>query len=694
MGNFINKVSTNIKKIFKCDKKKSGITNKKKCKKKLKHYIFVIIFLCLLLVFAGGRFIPTLFVSSIHNISDLNGNLDSIKSGDIIDYEINGYSDWKVLSVDRKNGIVDVTSSSNIYDLTMEPYKTVDEYNTIFQTEANKFYDNKYVINARTINKSDVLMFNDTSNEEYWLANVNENTLMTNKIGNDDDESDDSKAIWTKSTLSMNEIYVVPYIGINIYENYPYVGQKMDLSFNGIDHWFYSGQTIDDAYIYLPEAPVPLAVDSTDDIGRVSQEYFESFESVSAPMIAKRGNWLNKFSHNFHGLILLYEGQNFFHNKDGKVMYFVAEAGREITTEDGKYSIKKTYGSKPGTIRYYDDGTGRSGYSYIDESEIFVLDTSHVSSSKPSKDVSVFYEPKTLTFGYRPVLTLKVGNASSGKNIDDSLDVGNYVNYEANGYSNWRVLSVNEDAGTVDIISGGIVKNLSLYGKNDYDNYENILQREVDAYKNGDIAISARAVQESDIDLLDDINDRVKSMYWYNRKTQRRLDAFENIQTSTIYDELSYDVGVLAAYDYNANHADSIMSYWVPLYSCVGTVYDTNHIEEYMGPGDLNYIAGLRPIITLKYENVEYLSEDNTQRVITKYEDDDNYYFNEQASNNKSLPVAIDSDKSQLRNLVLDIGKFNIVLKWLIILTFIYGVFFAVAITFIVLHMIRNEYTN
>ena len=44
-----------------------------------------------------------------------------------------------------------------------------------------------------------------------------------------------------------------------------------------------------------------------------------------------------------------------------------------------------------------------------------------------------------------------------------------------------EILSINKEAGTVDIVSDGIVKNLSLYGKDDYDNYEINFDSEFDS---------------------------------------------------------------------------------------------------------------------------------------------------------------------------------------------------------------------
>ena len=556
-------------------------------RKNLKILIPAAICLFVFVVALSGRGLLSSLTSSVYNINDLS-SLDNVNVGDTINYSVNGYSNWKVLSVDKNNGTVEVTSTTNTKNLTIQPYQSVDDYNQLFQNEANRFLDNNYVVSARTINKADSLLLNDNS-EEYWLANVNENTLMTNKTG----ESGTS-AIWHRNSFNVSEIYVVPYIGIqNPYNYIPDVGTKFELSKNGIDHWVYFGQTSGDyenVLFLVPEFPVALPVSSLEDIGTVSKAYFDNFDTSG---IYGYGNWMEKFPHNFHDLIMHYYNTNVFDNTE-TVMYFVAAPGKNINTVDTTYHIEKIYGVGPN-----DSDNGNENLT-----QIYMYDPSNFVSSKPSKDVSVFYEPKSLTFGYRPVLTFKI---SDSKNVGTSLDaysyLGDYVKYEANGYKNWKILSINSDAGTVDIISDGIVKNISLYGKDDYDNYENILQREVDAYKNGSNVVSARALQDSDIEKLNEISDSIEPFYWFNRKTQRRLDSPNKFQTGVIYNELNYDVGVLSSRDVKNGTTGNVVGYWVSLYNDAGNL--NNDTVSYVADGNLSFIAGLRPVITLKYETID-----------------------------------------------------------------------------------------
>ena len=785
MKQIVGKVLKKIENVFK-------IKNSKMSKRQLMLIIPAAVCLFVFVVALSGKIITSSLLGSVYNISNLKDNINNINPGDTINYDINGYSDWRVLSIDKENGTIEVTSNTNTKNLTIQPYQSVDKYNQLFQTEANKFLDNNYVVSARTINKADSLLLGDVE-EEFWLANVNERSLMTNK-SNADDES----IIYTDTSIPLNEFYVVPFITIRspLGNVYPNIGDVLDISSNGIDQWFFSGQTISDdqygeVFVYLPVNLPSLYVSNLDDIGAASKLYFDSFNTNG---ILGYGNWLDRYSHNFNGLIQLYRGLNTFDNEK-KVMYFVAETGSATTSEDGKYNIKKSYGKKPGVYHDYDpdiDGCNEKyswnceGYHYLDESEIFMYDTTDTNSSQGSRDRSVYYVPKTLTFGYRPVLTLKVEGDS--KNNDDSntngdnnnsnddnkheinneLEIGNYVKYEANGYKSWRVLSIDVSAGTVDVISGGIVKNLSLYGKDDYENYEDILQREVDAYKVGNRAVKARAVQESDIDMLNNIGDDVGGMYWFNRKTQLRLDAYQNIQTSVIYNEYSYDVGVLSANSYYEDDtSEGIKKYWVKLYAkpenrseyteyeAECTYWDNEGPHYYsctrsgslpksdsnMGIGDLNYIAGLRPIITLSLKEIEMLPNDEVNDVVNQSNANNQSYIEQQKSSNNNSYISpirkyssgtgssyyggssssygsgssgnysgssgssyngnysygneeLTDSINNSGSVLFNFGKTNWLLGLLVIVAFVYGLVFAAAIIGIVVYLIKKAYTK
>ena len=149
MKQIVSKVLKKIENVFK-------IKNSKMSKRQLKLIIPAAVCLFVFVVALSGKVLLSSLTSSVYNITDLN-NLDNVNVGDAINYDINGYSDWRVLSIDKENGTIEVTSNTNTKNLTIQPYQSVDKYNQLFQTEANKFLDNNYVVSARTINKAETI---------------------------------------------------------------------------------------------------------------------------------------------------------------------------------------------------------------------------------------------------------------------------------------------------------------------------------------------------------------------------------------------------------------------------------------------------------------------------------------------------------------------------------------------------------
>ena len=633
---FLGKIKSLASKDINCFKKKRKMIKNYDSnkflfinRKVLKFAIPVFAFVFILILFIGGRIVPEMLSSNVYRITELSDNLDKVRAGDKVNYSINGYNNWRVLSVDKENGTIDVTSNTNVKDLTIEPYQTVDDYNRIFQDEADKFRDDKYVINARTIAKSDSLMF-DTDGE-YWLANVNENSLMTNMTG-----SVDSEMIYFKDEYVEDYVYVIPKLKFRIPRSLlPEKYGTMDMSVNGVDKWVYIGDEVSQVYsdlywVYMYAAsPVRLSIDNPKDVGKVVTNYYDSFNKLGTIVvgISDAGtdygffnddvNFVTYFGDGSVGRNLLsyYKNNGIFNDRDdvffADIWYSDYNNNRESNCIEKKYNTHCKYNI----------------YKY---------------SSNDSVTLEWdFVVPKSLTFGYRPVLTLKVANKDVGKNTSENLKIGDYVKYNANGYKNWKVLSIDKDAGTVDVISGGVVKNIGLYGIEDYENYENILQREVDSYKVGSGAVAARAVSDSDVEKLMNMGDSVSAMYWYNAKQSTERQATQS-WSSTIYNEMSYEVGVLWTNtgDYyindlsNSTTASFLRRYWVRFYSQEMDSLNDRKFSYYVGNGDMSYIAGLRPIITLKLDSVQAYSDSEAEQIENTSHDYDTYYISEQYQNN------------------------------------------------------------
>ena len=117
---------------------------------------------------------PNVITTSINNIEDIKENVDTLSNGDIIKYNINGVDEWKVLYVDKENNSVDVVSNYNTTEIEITP-DNYQEAENLFNAEAEKFYDNKYVISTRTVSKGDLDYF--AFDQKFWLSNINEETI-------------------------------------------------------------------------------------------------------------------------------------------------------------------------------------------------------------------------------------------------------------------------------------------------------------------------------------------------------------------------------------------------------------------------------------------------------------------------------------------------------------------------------------
>lgn len=73
--------------------------------KKSRNKKYLIIGLSLILVFLvlfSTKLNPLRLLSSIYNVEDVDTSIGKIKLGDIIHYDLNGYSDWQVIYIDKK----------------------------------------------------------------------------------------------------------------------------------------------------------------------------------------------------------------------------------------------------------------------------------------------------------------------------------------------------------------------------------------------------------------------------------------------------------------------------------------------------------------------------------------------------------------------------------------------------------------
>ena len=341
-------------------------------------------------------------------------------------------------------------------------------------------------------------------------------------------------------------------------------------------------------------------------------EYLERLQN-SNNKVVEVGNLQDKY-----GFWVIRDNQNINN-------YFIQE-GNDLKTFTGYFELHQNY--------TYDEITGSVATIHLDQNSDECCENESYITEKP------------ITKGFRPIVTLKYSSKiADGKSIGTDLQVGDNVNYSAKEYYNWKVLSIDEENETVDIISGGIVKNISLYGLDDFENYEDILQKEVDEYKNGDNAISARITEYSDIKKLNKINDDVNVKYWSLEKKQYNKKAVD--ETSSPYATNGFYDAAILYFDYDTN---SVERKWVSLYVSTSlTSGSSSMLTGYNGFGDLSFTAGIRPVISLKLDNVKKLNEEETQNAIESSNKNNNNITKEQ-KNNSTKYITDDTKKNNEKN--------------------------------------------
>ena len=538
------------------------------------------------------------FLTSAYYISDVEANFDHIKPGTSINYNINGVSDWKVLYVDRSSRTIEVVSNKNVEDVTLTPsnYKNVD---TIFQNIANKYTDDMYAISARTVSREDLDNF--AFNQRFWLSNKTEVGVEYND------------GAWVGKPFDNNKkVYIIPYIRLKggnycSYSN----GGNYSYSVNGIDDWYigyrncYTNSNSNSNYIDLYSYnPIEILVDEGVDIQSEVNSYFAGFKNDSnINNYGSSTNYIRDYNRSF--IDNLTEDTYFFG-------YGSCSNNPSISDEIGY------------DIAYY---RCNCIYKYDVERQSF-----------NSCETYTQYRNKILKLGYRPVVTLKIDAAkdTSKKDISSKLKIGDYVNYSAKNYSGWRVLSIDNEAGTVDIVSSGIVKNIQLYGIDDYENYEMILQNEVDSYKNGDNVISARALEYDDRENLSKMKDKVVAKYWltdkrdYNKMVDVKSDYYYNEDETSSKISIEHAFYEVAYMYYDKGEENAITKKYGKLF------YTPTGSEKTYYGNSLTFVAGVRPVITLKLDNVELIDSDDVSKLESFYSKLDNKIINEQNEKNNT----------------------------------------------------------
>lgn len=576
---------------------------------------YLIIGLSLVLVFAilfASELNPIRLLGSIYNVNEINSNIDKIKIGDRINYEINGYSDWQVVSIDKRNNTLDVVSRTNVEDITLTTKEDYENALDIFQTAANKYTDNKYAIKARSVSRSDLDNF--AFDEVFWNADIYDGKVAFTNGSIEYKGTDDEENIY----------YLLPYVRYNFGSNYweHSLGDEVTIITPWMNKWIVAEYPNNwNATPLIASEPIAIDI-SSQEFMKDPEAYFNGiYDEIknSDPNIVDVGNF--GINYGFNWLYQTEELKNHYQNIQANSNFI---------------------NWNPSTNTYE---------NYIEVGmDIYEIDYQNNDYHSSWK---TYRKSLPYTKGFRPIVTLKYSDELLEANeIYNGLQIGDYVNYSANEYHNWRVLSFDKENGTVDIISGGVVKNLPLYGIDNYENYEDILQQEVDAYKVGDKVISARIVNYEDLSNLNKINDNVNVKYWTFEKKDYNKKAVDD--TSSPYATNAYYDASIMYYDMNES---MIQRKWVSLYISSGLNSGGNStLSNYNGTGDLSYTAGIRPVITIKIDDIEKVSEEEKNNIINEEKNQQNNISNEQ-QNNSEKNVTNDSTRNVTNNYINVIDK-------------------------------------
>ena len=251
-----------------------------------KYLIPVIIAVILLSgVLLSNKFITKQSLGSIYNIDEANQNIENIKLGDTINYEINGYSDWQVLYVDKENGTVDVVSKTNVEDVTLSTTEEKDAYLEIINNKVANYNDNNYVVSVRSVNKSDLDNF--TYYDNFFIDEKVENNIVT--AGENIEYKDPER----------KKVYYWPYINLTVSDSDNYnLGDIYTYEKNDIDEWFIIDKN-ESSLLLVAKTPVeiPLTKEFLLDPNKIRADYYSSFSGnniVSYGNAADNTNVKNK----------------------------------------------------------------------------------------------------------------------------------------------------------------------------------------------------------------------------------------------------------------------------------------------------------------------------------------------------------------------------------------------------------------
>ena len=590
----------------------------------------IIIFSCVVIltiavIFAFSSNIARL-LGNMYNIDEIGANIDSIKSGDKINYSANGVDDWEVLSVDKGSNIVEIVSTKPVENLEISGYYGWLSAKEKMLEIANKYVVGDYAVGARNLNLNDITNSNISYSGCIWLDDQTIGKYNYSDIINSYSQKYYCRGNFEAYDYNFSNVWdsmrVLVIINISDESATSYnVGDDYTYSNNGVDQW------------------KVLSVNSDRDLSIVSAEPYALIADFATNDGIKNGDVIinNALLDFYNDDVLNVRIANY--NDASKLVSAGVKSGTTVITGfDGYYdtgTYTNTFSSQNDEDETYSYYVKYDNYRYT---YMYYATWGSPSYRSYNSNFSIY----SVTYGVRPVIRLKYStNSSNDKGeLNTNIKVGDNVMYEANSYKNWKVLSINKEDNTAEIVSAGIVQLLRLRGINDYDNAESIFQEIVDDYMEGDNVISARMLISDDIEMLTSIKDRYSGVYWLGNKLVYKYK-------SGVTFDLNDDVYGIAVASYNGDSLN-VVRQWVPLE--VKQVASLNGAMSSLRIGSHEYTAGIRPVIKVKLASLVKDEEIKVEEKVIIPENkekpvlDENIVANDENMGNNNVDVSEKND--------------------------------------------------
>ena len=591
----------------------------------------IIVFSCVIVLAVIAIFIfgsnITRLLGNVYNVDEIGVNIDSIKVGDKINYSANGVDDWEVLTIDKGSNIIEIVSIKPVEDLELKGYEGWLTAKEKMLEVANKYVVGDYAVGARNLNLNDINNSNISFSGCIWLDDQ-----IVGKYNYSDIVNSYMQKYYCRGNTEVYDYNFVDFWGNMQLMVIVNVADQNASSYNVGDDYIYSSNGVDDWKV--------LSINSNQDLLIVSAEG-QFVDWVTNDGIKNGDNIINNFLQNFYDNDDVLSVRIANYNDASKLVAAGIENSNSIITGFNGYSSSGSYTnfftSDPTESYTYSVSYDNYRYTYM-----YYATWGNPSYRSSNSNFSIY----SVSYGVRPVIKLKYSADDSNKEeLNTNIKVGDNVVYEANSYKNWKVLSINKEDNTAEIVSAGIVQLLTLKGMKDYNNLDSIFQEVVDHYMEGDNVISARILTSDDIESLSSIKDRYSGVYWLNNKLvykyKNGLTSYEN-----------QDIYGVAIGSYNTDSLN-VLRQWVPLE--VTQVASSDGFFSVMRVGSHEYTAGVRPVIKVKLDTL--IKDDDVKNSNSKEEKivvpentekpilDENIIVNdEEIDDNKNIEVSENND--------------------------------------------------